>query len=76
MMRNLSFISNNIKGIQVTPKRLQIFEYLKNPVTSNGFVFPQESHSSLKDEKYRVPNSKDSYSSLMEKSTPVVLPLV
>ena len=32
-------------------------------------------HSSVKDEKYGVMNSKDSYFSLMEKTTPVVLPL-
>ena len=45
-MNNLSFISNNVKGIQAISKRIKIFEYLKH-VT--GFVFPQETHSSVKD---------------------------
>ena len=47
----LSFISNNIKGIQAVSKRIKILEYLKNCVTSNGFIFLQETHSSVKDEK-------------------------
>ena len=51
MMNNLSFISNNVKGIQAISKRIKIFEYLKNCVTSNGSIFLQERHSSDKDEK-------------------------
>ena len=46
-MNNLSFISNNVKGIQAISKRIKIFEYLKQYVT--GFVFSQETHSSVKD---------------------------
>ena len=33
------------------PFRIKIFKYLKNYVTSNGFIFLQETHSSVKDEK-------------------------
>ena len=51
MMNNWSFISNNVKGIQAISKGIKIFEYLKNYVTSNGFIFLQETHSSVKDEK-------------------------
>ena len=51
MMNNLSFISNNVKCIQAVSKRIKIFEYLKNYVTSNGFIFFLETHSSVKDEK-------------------------
>ena len=40
-----------------------------------SFFFFQETNSSAKDEKYGVMNSKDSYFSLMEKTTPVVSPL-
>ena len=47
----MSFISNNVKGLQAISKRIKIFEYLKNYVTSNGFIFLQETHSSVKDEK-------------------------
>ena len=50
-MNNLSFISINVKGLQAVSKRIKIFEYLKNYVTSNGFIFLQEPHSSVKDEK-------------------------
>ena len=48
---NFCFISNNVKGIQQTDKRLKMFEYLKNNVTSNAFIFLQETHSSPSDEK-------------------------
>ena len=51
-MNNLSFISNNVKGIQAIPKQIEILEYLKNYITSNGFIlFFQETHSSVKDVK-------------------------
>ena len=50
-MTNISFISNNVKGIQAILKRIKIFKYLKNYVPSNGFIFLQEKHSSVKDEK-------------------------
>ena len=50
-MINIRFISNNVKGFQPISKRIKIFEYLKNYVTSNGFIFLQEKYSSVKDEK-------------------------
>ena len=50
-MTILSFISTNVKRIQVVSKWIKIFEYLKNYVISNGFIFLQETHSSVKDEK-------------------------
>ena len=76
MMNNLSFISNNVEGIQAISKRIKIFEYLKNYVTSNGSIFLQETHFPSKMKKYGVTNSKESYFSLMVKPTPVVLLLV
>ena len=48
---NLKFISNNVKGIQKSEKRIKIFEYLKNSISPNGFIFLQEIHSSVNDEK-------------------------
>ena len=48
---NLKFISNNVKGIQKSEKIIKIFEYLKKSMTPNGFIFLQETHSSLDDEK-------------------------
>ena len=47
----LQFISNNVKGLQNYLKRIKIFEYLKSDLGSNEFLFLQETHSSLADEK-------------------------
>ena len=40
-----------LQGLQAISKRIKIFQYLKNYVISNGFIFLQETHSSVKDEK-------------------------
>ena len=47
----LCFISNNVKGIQASDKRIKLFEYLRKCVIPNGFVFLQETHSTENDEK-------------------------
>ena len=47
----LHFISHNVEGLQNSLKRIKIFEYLRNNLGSNGFLFLQETHSSLADEK-------------------------
>ena len=47
----ITFISNNVKGIQTSQKRMKLFEYLKSYVTTNGFVFLQETHLSIRDGK-------------------------
>ena len=39
-----NFISNNVKGIRSSEKRLKIFEYLKNNIHHNSFAFLQETH--------------------------------
>ena len=52
------FISNNVKGLQNSLKRIKIFEYLKNNLGSNGFLFLQETHSSLADGKRWVDELK------------------
>ena len=36
---NLKFISNNVKGIQKSEKRINIFDYLKNSIFPNGLIF-------------------------------------
>ena len=51
MGAKLQFISNNVKGLQNSLKSIEIFEYLKNNLGSNGFLFLKETHSSLADEK-------------------------
>ena len=50
MNGNYNFISNNIKGIKASEKRLKLFEYLKNNINGNGFIFLQETHSLSNDE--------------------------
>ena len=50
MNGNYNFISNNVKGIKASEKRLKVFEYLKNNINDNGFIFLQETHSLSKDE--------------------------
>ena len=47
---DINFISNNVKGIQNSLKRLDIFNYLKENMSFNGALFLQETHSSSKDE--------------------------
>ena len=51
MNSNYNFISNNVKGIKASEKRLKLFEYLRNNINNNGFIFLQETHSPLKDEQ-------------------------
>ena len=50
MNGNYNFISNNVKGIKASEKRLKLFEYLKNNINGNGFIFLQETHSLSNDE--------------------------
>ena len=54
----LHFISNNVKGLQNSLKRIKIFECLKNNLSSNGFLILQKTHSSLADEKKQADELK------------------
>ena len=49
----LTFITNNIKGIQNNPKRLSVVEYFENKLDNNGILFLQETHSTFNDENIR-----------------------
>ena len=44
MNGNCNFISNNVKGIKASEKRLTLFEYLRN-INNNDFIFLQKTHS-------------------------------
>ena len=46
----ITFISNNVKEIQNSGKRIELFEYLKSNATANGFIFQQKTHSCINDE--------------------------
>ena len=50
MVRNINFTSSNVKGYQSTNKRLKLIKYFNDKITSNGFLFPQETHSTVNDE--------------------------
>ena len=47
----LHFISNNVKGRQNSVKWIKLFEYLKQNLSSNGFLFLEETYSSFADEE-------------------------
>ena len=48
---NYSFISNNVNELKASEKRLKLFEYLRNNINNNGFMFLQETHSLSNDEQ-------------------------
>ena len=43
----LTFITNNIKGIQNNSKGLSVVEYFKNKLSNNEILFSQETHSTF-----------------------------
>ena len=51
MNGNYNFISNNVKGIKASEKRLKLFEYLRNKINNNGFIILQETRLLSNDEK-------------------------
>ena len=50
MANEINFTSNNVKGLQSTNKILKLNKYFKDKIVSNGFLFPQETHSTVNDE--------------------------
>ena len=42
---NFNFVSNNVKGLKSTKKRLKLFEYCKSKLAPSGVLFAQETHS-------------------------------
>ena len=48
---NFNFLTNNVKGLQSSKKRVKIFEYFRNKVASRGILFLRETHSSIETEK-------------------------
>ena len=50
MVNKINFVSNNVKGFQSTSKRLKLIKYFKVKIASNGFLFLQETHSTITDE--------------------------
>ena len=48
---SVSFITNNVKGMQSSKKRLKLMQYFKDKIGSNGVSFVQETHSDSKVEQ-------------------------
>ena len=48
---NFNFLSNNVKGLQSSKKRLKHFQSFKNKLNPKGILFLQETHSSKVTEK-------------------------
>ena len=46
-----NFLSNNVKGLQSSKKRLKIFQYFKNKISPKSILFLQETHYSKVTEK-------------------------
>ena len=44
----LSFITNNVKGIQSSKKRLKLIQYFEDKIGSTEVLFLQETHSNSK----------------------------
>ena len=47
----IQFISKTAKELQSLEKRIAVFEYLKNCISDNGFMFLQETHATVHDKK-------------------------
>ena len=50
MANKINSISNNVKGLQSTNKRLKLIKHFKDKIVSNGFLFLKETHSTVNDE--------------------------
>ena len=48
---DFNFLSNNVKGLQSSKKRLNLFQYFKNKISPKGILFLHETHSSKVTEK-------------------------
>ena len=47
----VSFIANNVKGMQSYKKRLKLMQYFKDKIGSKGVLLLQETHSESKSSK-------------------------
>ena len=47
---NLTFLKNDVKGLQSSKKRIKLVEYLRSKLNHKGLIFLQETHSTIKNE--------------------------
>ena len=45
---NVGFITNNVKGMQLSKKRLKLMQYFKDKIGPDVVLFLQETHSDSK----------------------------
>ena len=48
---NFNFLTDIVKGLQSSKKRVKKFKYFKNKIGHRGILFLQETHSSIYTEK-------------------------
>ena len=48
---NLSFITNNVEGIQSLKKKLKLIQYFNSKIGTSGLLFLQKIHSNSKVEQ-------------------------
>ena len=48
---DFNFLSNNVKGLKSSKKRLKLFQFFKNKISPKGILFLQEANSSKNMEK-------------------------
>ena len=44
---NLTLLTNNVKGLQSSKKRIKLIEYFRSKLNHNRFIFLQETHSTI-----------------------------
>ena len=54
---NLTFLTNNVKGLQSSKHRIKLIEYFRSELKDNGFLFLQETHSTVKNKNTWVNDS-------------------
>ena len=53
---NLTFLTNNVKGLHSSKKRIKLIECFKSKLNHNRFLFLQETFSTIKNENTWVNN--------------------
>ena len=56
---NFNFLSNNVKGLQSTKKRLKLFNFFKNKISPKDIIFLQDTHSSIETEQKWIHDFND-----------------
>ena len=69
---NLTFLTNNVKGLQSSKKRIKLIEYFKSKLKYNGFLFYKKHTQPLRTKIHGSMILMDRFSFLMEHLTHAV----